>query len=163
MRWNEEDILFNAAAYLPEHETTAREELGRVLNWLATVSESDGRFGLIHGDLCSANFHHDGRHITAFDFDDCAYHWHLYDMVCALAPAVFHPQRRLYRQWLAEGYQESHPLHEAWQEEFDWFLRLRGIWLFIANLKSWNRPLSEHPKFPFLNALRRSFERPPVW
>ncbi len=98
LRWNEDDVLLNARNYIPVQETAAREELERVLVWLATLPENAERFGLIHGDLCCANFHYDGQRITSFDFDDSAYHWFVYDIVCALAPMAFHPHRRLYRQ-----------------------------------------------------------------
>ena len=92
LRWDEDDVLVNAQAYLPATESSARRELSRVQDWLIAQPAGGNEFGLIHGDFCRVNFHYDRPHITVFDFDDSCYHWFVYDLVCALAPAYFRPQ-----------------------------------------------------------------------
>jgi amicoumacin kinase len=164
-RWDEDESLVNADQYLPANETSARREWERVLEGLAQLRSDSDDYGLIHGDLCRVNFHYDGRNIIAFDFDDCCYHWFIYDLVCALAAATFRPseERRAYRNWLIEGYQQMNMLHEGWEEEFDWLLRLRSVYIFTHYLRKANGNIEHHPKRRLLELLRNSFGQPVVW
>jgi Ser/Thr protein kinase RdoA (MazF antagonist) len=164
-RWNEDDVLLNATQHLPATETSARLELERVLAWLTRLPSGRDRFGLIHGDLCRVNFHYDGKDLIAFDFDDSCFHWFLYDLVCALAPATFQPpeERRAYRRWMVQGYEQVEALPEGWQEEFDWLLRLRSLYIFILYVKKAGGGIQNHPKRRLLELLRNSFDQPVSW
>jgi Ser/Thr protein kinase RdoA (MazF antagonist) len=163
-RWDEDDVLVNAATYIPPGETSALRAHDEVMRRLSELPTGRG-FGLIHGDLCRVNFNYDGRRITAFDFDDCCYHWFVYDLVCALAPASFRPpeERRAYRGWMVGGYGRLLPLGESWQSDFDLLLRLRHVYLFALHLRNWGGAVEQHPKRELLERLRHSFEHPFKW
>lgn len=162
-RWDEDDVITSFEKYLPAHETSARREFDRVLSHFSRQPSEN--FGLIHGDLCRVNFHYDGTDLIAFDFDDCCYHWFLYDLVCALSPATFRPQeeRRAYRDWLVEGYEEVKPLPENWIDQFDWLLRLRTVFIFTHYLRKAGGEIENHPKRRLLELLRDSFDDPIAW
>lgn len=161
--WDEDPVIVNFDKHLPTTETSARKEFDRVLNYLA--SQSPENFGLIHGDLCRVNFHYDGTDLIAFDFDDCCYHWFIYDLVCALSPAMFRPkeERRAYRNWFVEGYQTQKSLSENWNEHFHWLLRLRSLYIFAHYLRQAGGRIEDHPKRRLLELLRDSFDNPIIW
>jgi Ser/Thr protein kinase RdoA (MazF antagonist) len=56
-------------------------EREKVVNYLNSLPQELGSFGLIHGDLHLGNFFVDvtGNKITLFDFDDCVYGWFMMD------------------------------------------------------------------------------------
>jgi Ser/Thr protein kinase RdoA (MazF antagonist) len=163
--WNEDDVWRNALAYLPTSDEVARGEWQSLDEWMCRLPTGERNFGMIHGDLCVANFRVSGDVPTAFDFDDCCYHWHVYDMVCALAPQVTRPaeQRRLIRTHFAEGYVREFELADGWEDLFDQFLRVRGIYLYALNHRNWSGNLAEHPKRGFLDFLQRTFRDPIRW
>jgi len=162
-RWDEDDVIINFRKHVPADETSALREFDCVFNHVS--SQSPDNFGLIHGDLCRVNFHYDGTDLIAFDFDDACYHWFLYDLVCALSPAMFRPvaQRRAYRDWLVRGYQEVKSLPENWHEQFDWLLRLRSLYIFAHYLIKAGGRIENHPKRRLLELLRESFTHPITW
>jgi amicoumacin kinase len=164
-RWDEDEVLVNIDNNLPANETSARRELDHVLIWLEHLPSDTDRFGMIHGDLCRVNFHYNGKEIIAYDFDDCCYHWFVYDLVCALAPAMFRPleERSAYRNWLIEGYQQAKTLSETWKEEFDWLLRLRSVYIFTHYIRKSVGEIENHPKRRLLELLLESFDRPITW
>jgi Ser/Thr protein kinase RdoA (MazF antagonist) len=165
LSWDEDDVLVNARDYLPPAESSARRELGRVRDWLSGQPAGGNEFGLIHGDFCRVNFHYERPYITVFDFDDSCYHWFVYDLVCALAPASFRPaeERRAYRDWMIEGYGQVLQLDEAWKLNFDWLLRLRHLYIFTLHLRNWDGEFQQHPKRPLLERLRQTFDQPMEW
>jgi amicoumacin kinase len=164
-RWDEDDVWANADAYLPATEISARREWQAIREWLARYKENIANFGLLHGDLCVANFHVDSSRLTAFDFDDSCYHWFVYDIVCAIAPNIGRPKedRRAIRRTFLEGYRAAMSLPDDWENAFDHFLRMRGLYLFVLNHRNWDGDMAAHPKRGFLDMLRASFEKPICW
>lgn len=162
-RWDEDEVLVNFEKHLPLTETSARREFDRTLNYFA--GQSPENFGLIHGDLCRVNFHYDGADLIAFDFDDSCYHWFVYDLVCAISPAMFRPseERRAYRDWLVQGYEQAKSLPENWSEQFHWLLRLRSLYLFAHYLRKAAGRIENHPKRRLLELLRDTFDQPITW
>lgn len=164
-RWDEDDVLVHAATYIPPAESAARRALDDVTRRLSEVPAGGGSFGMIHGDFCRVNFNYDGGRITVFDFDDSCYHWFVYDLVCALAPASFRPpeERRAYREWMVRGYRQVLPLDEPWRDHFDLLLRLRHVYLFALHLRNWSGTIERHPRRNLLDRLRHSFDHPLDW
>lgn len=164
-RWDEDDVWAMAAQYLPASDTAARREWQRLEKWLSARSQSSDEFGMIHGDLCAANFHVSPDTVTAFDFDDSCYHWFIYDIVCTVAPATFRPkeERHALRSAILEGYLQVRNLPADWESAFNEFLRMRGLYLFSLNHRNWDGDLSVHPKRRLLDLLRESFDHPPEW
>ena len=149
IRWDADDAWANAEAYFPAGETSARRELATVRVLLADRPEDESTFGLIHGDLCAANFRVGDAGVVAFDFDDCVDHWFVFDLA--------------FRDAFVDGSRDAMPLPDGWAASFDAFLRLRGLHLFVLNLRDGPRDLAAHPKRGFLDVLRRTFDDPPRW
>jgi Ser/Thr protein kinase RdoA (MazF antagonist) len=165
LRWDADEVWVRAGDHLPAAEVSARHELDMLRSWLAQQQESGEQFGLLHGDLCAANFQVKQETLTVFDFDDCCYHWFMYDIVCALAPQIARSreERQAIRKAFIDGYLTQRSLARGWEFAFDQFLRLRGLYLFILNIRNWNSDLADHPKRGFLEFLRTTFEEPIRW
>jgi Ser/Thr protein kinase RdoA (MazF antagonist) len=165
MSWYEDDVWVNAEQYLSPEEQSARRELSVLRDWLKDQPKSKGEYGLVHGDLCAANFFVHDNLVTLFDFDDSSYHWFIYDLVCAVAPAAFRPvdERHPLRDAILEGYVKAHPLPEDWEAKFNQFLRMRGLYLFILHQRNWHGDPAENPKRGFIDRLRISFDEPATW
>jgi Ser/Thr protein kinase RdoA (MazF antagonist) len=89
--------------------------------------QAPGRFGLIHGDLRTANLLVDGERLCVIDFDDCAQSWFLYDLAGALSlveDLVEAPD--LVAAWLA-AYAELRPLATEDLAMVNPFIMLRRI------------------------------------
>jgi amicoumacin kinase len=133
--WREDDVWANALAYLPPREAVAREKRLELQPRLERLPQSGEDFGLIHGDLGSANFHVDGQSLTVYDFDDCCYHWYAYDVVVSLwAYRLLGPDERQRHAnvWL-EGYHSVRELDAAWLRSLDLFFELRALYLLARS------------------------------
>jgi Ser/Thr protein kinase RdoA (MazF antagonist) len=163
--WHEDDVWVNADMYLLRDEHSARREISILREWLKDHTQNDGEFGLIHGDLCAANFFVQDDLVTLFDFDDSCYHWFIYDLVCTLAPATFRPaeERQPLRNAIVEGYLMEHTLPADWEYQFSRFLRMRGLFLFILHQRNWDGDPAENPRRGLIDRLRQSFDEPAVW
>jgi len=61
------------------------DEKLRLESLFESLPKNESNFGLIHGDVHQGNFHIDEQgSLTLFDFDDCVYHWFLYDIAVVL-------------------------------------------------------------------------------
>jgi Ser/Thr protein kinase RdoA (MazF antagonist) len=165
MSWHEDDVWVNADTYLSPDEHSARRELSLLRAWLNDKPQTAGQFGLIHGDLCAANFFIRDDVVTLFDFDDCCYHWFIYDLVCTVSPATFRPteERHALRDAIVEGYVKAHPLPRDWEAQFNQFLRMRGLYLFILHRRNWDGDAAANPKRGLIDRLRASFDEPAIW
>jgi hypothetical protein len=78
---------------------------------------------------------------------------------------MFRPseERRAYRDWLVQGYQQAKSLPENWSEQFDWLLRLRSLYIFAHYLRRAGGNIENHPKRRLLELLRDSFDNPIAW
>jgi len=70
---------------VPEELPIVRERIHALLNAIRGLSRDDRSYGLIHGDFNDGNFtvDYDNGDITVFDFDDCCYFWHAYELAAA--------------------------------------------------------------------------------
>ena len=98
-------------------------------------------FGLIHADLHTGNFMVDNGKITAFDFDDCVYHWFIYD----IAVFIWALDRfELDQFWLLEnikiGYDEENQLDDFWWELIPLFYNYRMVLIYYFCVKSLEEP-----------------------
>jgi Ser/Thr protein kinase RdoA (MazF antagonist) len=165
MSWYQDDVWVNAEQYfISAGAIRAPRTLG-VARLAEGPPESNGNCGLVHGDLCAANFVVDGDPVTMFDFDDSCYHWFIYDLVCAVAPATFRPaeERHPLRDAIVEGYVKAHPLPKGWEALFGRFLRMRGLYLFILHQRNWHGDPADNPKRALVDRLRICFDEPAIW
>ena len=72
-------------AMVPEELPIVRDRIHTLLDEIRGLSREDRSYGLIHGDFNDGNFtvDYDNGEITVFDFDDCCYFWHAYELAAA--------------------------------------------------------------------------------
>ena len=98
------------------------EKFNQSIKWLEGLSRGRNEFGLIHGDLHYGNFFVKDNQITAFDFDDSAYNWFVYDLVTPL----FHLWMKRDQGILEVPYEQ---LEESYLEGYHQIFKLEPIWL----------------------------------
>ena len=123
--------------YLPPSQSSIK---GRFLDLLAhvkTFSTEGTAHGLIHGDFSDGNFVIDytNGNITAFDFDDSAYCWFMYDIADAWRSGVGWTMleqdavkrrefMKRYFETLLNGYSKEHSLPDTWSNRLPTFAKL---------------------------------------
>lgn len=135
--WRDDDVWANALTYLPARETVARERRVELQPRLERLPQAPESFGMIHGDLGSANFHVEGQRLVVFDFDDCCLHWYAYDIAVALwAYRLLGPDdRQRHRTTWLQGYQSVCALEPLWLPILDLFFELRALYLLARSYR----------------------------
>lgn len=124
--WKQEPWM-DIMRHLPYEETIVRQKANELLDWLETLPKDKKNYGLVHCDLHAHNFFvtNDGS-ITAFDFDDCCYHWFAFDIAIILYSVIkrHNLQTRKsdtlddhlawFLDWFLKGYQEVHIFGNWW-------------------------------------------------
>lgn len=133
------DVLANHSipTYLPPSHSKVRERFQRLLTEAAALPRDKDAYGLIHADFSDGNFCVDytNGNITAFDFDDSAYCWFMYDLADAwrsgvgwtVAEADPGKRRDFMDQYFVTvlgGYTREHALPERWLKRLPTFLKL---------------------------------------
>lgn len=139
----------------------AREELDEIQR---NTPPTGAPLGLIHGDLGRTNFHvDDDGQLTAFDFDDCCYHFFEYDIAVALWPLRKQSRdgKGQYLGWMLDGYTSERVLDDNFEDRLMWMFRLRSIFMFAYHSRKWGSdPPEERQKW--LNSIASGFGQP-VW
>ena len=86
----------------------------------------DNHFGLIHGDLKSANLLIGSDGPILLDFDDCGFGWYLYDFGCAATDLKVEDIDKCASNW-AKGYRSVSPLSDLEEKMLPTFALLRRI------------------------------------
>jgi Ser/Thr protein kinase RdoA (MazF antagonist) len=133
------DVLANHSipTYLPPSFDKVRERFEALHATVSMLPKSSDVYGLIHADFSDGNFCVDYANgdITAFDFDDAAYCWFMYDLADAWRCGVGwtatekDPGKRRefmdqYFDTLLSGYAHEHSLPDAWLNRLPLFLKL---------------------------------------
>ncbi len=138
--WDDDDIVVNAAHYLPEGHEIHLRLLEEVLERMNSWSTTPDVYGLIHADLHRNNFFWYKGEITAFDFDDTAYCWFVYDIAVILFSSAFYRREDLsYNEFAAaflppfmEGYRTEYDLPVAELDRIEDLVRFREILLVVV-------------------------------
>jgi Ser/Thr protein kinase RdoA (MazF antagonist) len=111
------------------------------MEWLRALPTDRESYGLIHTDLHLGNFFlHDGE-IIAFDFDDAAYYWFIFDIAIpiyySLLPLPMEDTeaqsafiREFFPTFMA-GYREHNEIDPSWFAAIPKFLLFRDLQLYI--------------------------------
>ncbi|MFT3689947.1 phosphotransferase enzyme family protein [Paenirhodobacter sp.] len=137
---------WRAAKGLGEDDRHLLERTDAALR-LATRAHGMGpdRFGLIHGDMRTANLLVQGDRMVVIDFDDCGFGWHGYDFAAAISFIEDSPLiPELMRSWVA-GYRDVAPLDPGIEAALPMFVMLRRM-----QLTAW---LASHAETPTALAL----------
>ena len=134
--WDEDELLIEAENILPKSERIVWKELDALKDQLQNYPKSDETFGLIHGDFGETNFRCQNGQLSVFDFDDCCYHWFVYDLAVSIYPHGWRKEGLRLLDGLLEGYAENMPLVIE-REEITLFCRWRMLYMFLVYAKKW--------------------------
>ncbi len=144
--WDEDKLLLKADKFLPKSEKVIWRELDVQRERLKDYPKSAETFGLIHGDFGETNYRYQKDKLNIFDFDDCCYHWFVYDIAVTIYPHGWRKEGLHLLDWLLEGYSENMPL-KLTLEEITMFCRWRLIYMFLVYAEKWDfENLSEQQK-----------------
>lgn len=134
--WDEDKLLIEAENFLPESERAVWKELEALKERLQNYPKSVETFGLIHGDFGETNFRCQNDRLNVFDFDDCCYHWFIYDLAVSIYPHGWRKEGWRLLNYLLAGYAEHMPLNIE-REEVTLFCRWRMLYMFLVYAKKW--------------------------
>ena len=134
--WDEDKLLLEAGAFLPKSEKIIWRKFEELKEQLQNYPKSSETFGLIHGDFGETNYRYQNDKLNVFDFDDCCYHWFLYDIAVSVYPHGWRKEARQLLDWLLEGYAENMKLI-ATLAEVTMFCEWRLIYMFLVYAEKW--------------------------
>jgi Ser/Thr protein kinase RdoA (MazF antagonist) len=106
----------SAGLLTPYAETLFAQAGARIAAGLAALPATPGTFGLIHADLQQTNYLFHKSEARAIDFEDCCFHYFLFDMTVTLFELTGRPDGAAMRAAFFRGYSDVRPLppdHEA--------------------------------------------------
>jgi len=118
--WERGDLSASERALLVETRDRLREILIR-------YGKDPSRYSVIHADLHPGNVLVNGSTLTAIDFDDTAWGWHMYDLAAALNQCQELPEFGAYYAACVAGYRKVRPISEEDLAMLPLFLLVRGL------------------------------------
>ncbi len=123
--------------YIPPELSAVKEKFLHLCDEAQKLPKDKDAYGLIHADFNDGNFciDYENGNITAFDFDDSAYCWFMYDLADAWSKGVgwcrFEgdaQKRKAYMDdyfgMIVDGYKSENTLLRVWLERLPFFLKL---------------------------------------
>ena len=152
--WFDNDLVRNVDQYVPG-QVNFLEKYRRLTSHLQTLPKNRAAYGLIHSDFTDVNFFVRDHEIMVFDFDDCEYHWFVYDIAVILFDTLpWLPHHEMDKEGFAryfwahfmDGYAQENTLEEYWLNQLACFLKLREMFLYAVFHKKWDlNHLQERP------------------
>lgn len=118
--WERSDISRGERALLVETRTHLHERLVR-------YGKDPSRYSVIHADLHPGNVLVNGDTLTAIDFDDIAWGWHMYDLAAALHQCQELTEFGAIYSACVEGYRSVRPVADEDLAMLPLFLLVRGM------------------------------------
>jgi len=118
--WERGDLSVSEKALLLETRDRIREILIR-------YGKDPSRYSVIHADLHPGNVLVNGDTLTAIDFDDTAWGWHMYDVAAALNQCQDLSDFGAFYAACVEGYRKVRPVSEEDLAMLPLFLLVRGL------------------------------------
>jgi Ser/Thr protein kinase RdoA (MazF antagonist) len=134
--WNEDQLLLEAKTFLPASEKIIWREFEELKEQLENYPKSIETFGLVHGDFGETNYRYQTDRLNIFDFDDCCYHWFLYDIAVTIYPHGWRDEGRQLLDLLLEGYAGEMPLIVT-LDDVTMFCRWRLVYMFLVTARKW--------------------------
>lgn len=143
-----QDRLLNNKDLIGSLEPAVNTRLQDLMSGIQAFPEKENTFGLIHSDLHQSNFLVNGFSITAFDFDDCCYHYFAEDIAIPLYYSLWKGYNNMERKeftryflsYFIKGYQQENALPDAWKEQLPWLLDQRSMVLYLVLTQKLNVP-----------------------
>ena len=134
--WNEDKLLVETDNFLPKSEKIIWSEYEKLKEELQNYSKSSETFGLIHGDFGETNYRYQDEQLNIFDFDDCCYHWFVYDIAITIYPHGWRNEGLQLLERLLEGYSEKMELSVT-LVDITMFCQWRLIYMFLVYAEKW--------------------------
>lgn len=135
--WNEDIGFKENLQGLDDKDKIPYQRFHEFMEWLGELEVDLDCFGLVHADLHQGNFFVKQGEITAFDFDDCVYHWFaadlaapLFDLLRLCEEGFFARSFEEMRDFYLEGYSGINSLEQKWLDRIDLFLIFRAITIY---------------------------------
>jgi Ser/Thr protein kinase RdoA (MazF antagonist) len=162
--WRDDRTFRSLPDRLPDFETPIKRRAGETFAFLDSLAETPQSFGLIHGDFVPANLRVREQRVTAFDFDDCCYHFYLFDFAVALLPAsrLPAPTRSDYLQSMLQGY-ALHCAIDQRQLHIEEFWRACCLWRYLHALRNWDLVNLSDSQIKDLSQRREAVVSPITW
>lgn len=118
--WERSDLSPGERALLVETRT-------RIYELLIRYGKDASRYSVIHADLHPGNVLVNGDTLTAIDFDDTAWGWHMYDLAAALNQCQELAEFGALYAACVQGYRDVRPIAEEDLAMLPLFLLVRGM------------------------------------
>ena len=135
--WDEDSLLLEVEKILPQSEKIVWREYDALKERLRGLPQSKETYGLIHGDFGETNYRYQDSQLNIFDFDDCCYHWFVYDLAVTIYPHGWRKEGLQLLDWLLGGYSESVPLNVT-PTDITLFCQWRLIYMFLVYARKWS-------------------------
>lgn len=141
--WNEDKLLLEVDEYLPKSERVVWRAYSELRERLQDYPKSEQNYGLIHGDFGETNYRYRDDQLNIFDFDDCCYHWFVYDLAITIYPHGWRKEGLQLLDWLLDGYHENMGLDVS-LTDVTMFCQWRLVYIFLVYARKWGyKNLSE--------------------
>jgi Ser/Thr protein kinase RdoA (MazF antagonist) len=141
--WSDDELLLQVDQVLPSSETVVWRAYSELKERLQHYPISTSTYGLIHGDFGGTNYRYWNKQLNIFDFDDCCYHWFIYDLAVSIYPQGGRENGMQLLDWLLEGYSENMSL-KVTLREVTMFCQWRLLYMFLVYARKWGfKNLSE--------------------
>ena len=137
----------NVWALVPAAYKHAFEEVAaRSRDTFTALGSAADAFGLIHADLHLGNVLFSGADVRVFDFDDCGFGHHLYDIVVPLSECMERENRKQLLAAFITGYGSIRSIPDAHCRHLDAFLAMRrvSLALWATDLSQINERFRKH-------------------
>ncbi len=165
VHWYEDDLFTDPEKYLSPEEIVPRREYEELIQWMLNRPRTLENYGMVHGDFGSFNtLRRDGT-LVAFDFDDCCYHWYLYDVAVAVRSARKLPSkyRKAYLEVLIEGYSSQRSLGGEGVREVAQFCRLAALYRYVSLKRKWDFAKLSAKQKSMVDERLKVLASPPTW
>jgi Ser/Thr protein kinase RdoA (MazF antagonist) len=134
--WDEDKLLLEADKFLPKSEKVVWRAYSELRERLQDFPKSRETYGLIHGDFGETNYRYREGQLNIFDFDDCCYHWFIYDLAITIYPHGWRKEGLQLLDWLLEGYSENMKL-DVTLTDVTMFCQWRLVYMFLVYARKW--------------------------
>jgi Ser/Thr protein kinase RdoA (MazF antagonist) len=164
-QWFEDTLFTKPWEILPQSEVIARREYQELVQWLSKRPRTPANYGMVHGDYGTLNtLRRDGT-LVAFDFDDCGWHWYLYDLAVAIRSARKLPDeyRKAYIKVLIEGYSSERSMDGEGVETVAKFCRLAALYRYVSLRRKYDFSNLLPDQKELVEQRLEVLANPPVW
>jgi Ser/Thr protein kinase RdoA (MazF antagonist) len=135
--WSDDSGFAVTLSGLDPSDQIPFDRFNEFIDWLEDLEKTKDSFGLIHADLHHGNFFVHNGEITAFDFDDCVYHWFSFDIAVPLYNLLHKSEDGFFdvsfssiKENFISGYLETNSLEDIWLKRVDLFLLFRMVTVY---------------------------------